>query len=96
MCETLEDFLEGMDVEGYDISLAMGVLTLTLGEKGTYVVNKQTPNRQLWLSSPVSGPSRFDWSPAERQWVYTHTGRRLHEMLAHELEAAYGRAPDLE
>ena len=23
------------------------------GERGTFVVNKQTPNRQIWLSSPV-------------------------------------------
>jgi frataxin-like iron-binding protein CyaY len=31
-----------------------GVLTLSLGAgRGTYVLNKQAPNRQLWLSSPV-------------------------------------------
>ena len=29
------------------------VLTLKLGCLGTYVLNKQTPNRQIWLSSPV-------------------------------------------
>lgn len=29
------------------------VLTLKLGALGTYVLNKQTPNRQIWLSSPV-------------------------------------------
>jgi hypothetical protein len=29
------------------------VLTLRLGDLGTYVVNKQAPNRQIWLSSPV-------------------------------------------
>jgi frataxin len=25
------------------------------------VINKQPPNRQIWLSSPVSGPKRYDW-----------------------------------
>ena len=30
-----------------------GVLTIKLGPKGTYVINKQTPNRQMWLSSPL-------------------------------------------
>jgi frataxin len=30
-----------------------GVLTIRLGDKGTYVINKQTPNRQLWFSSPI-------------------------------------------
>lgn len=29
-----------------------GVLTLDLGDKGTYVINKQPPNKQIWLSSP--------------------------------------------
>jgi frataxin len=31
----------------------MGVLTIRLGDKGTFVINKQAPNRQIWLSSPV-------------------------------------------
>ena len=31
-----------------------GVLTIRLGaDRGTFVVNKQTPNRQVWLASPV-------------------------------------------
>ena len=30
-----------------------GVLTVKLGKLGTFVMNKQTPNRQIWLSSPV-------------------------------------------
>jgi frataxin-like iron-binding protein CyaY len=35
------------------VSLQQGVLTVRLGKHGTYVINKQTPNRQIWLSSPV-------------------------------------------
>jgi len=38
-----------------------GVLTLSFPPSGTYVLNKQPPNRQIWLSSPVSGPKRFDY-----------------------------------
>lgn len=31
-----------------------GVLTVKVGgEHGTYVINKQTPNKQIWLSSPT-------------------------------------------
>jgi frataxin-like iron-binding protein CyaY len=33
--------------------MQQGVLTARLGPYGTYVYNKQTPNRQIWLSSPV-------------------------------------------
>ena len=62
--------MQALDCDGYDISLAMGVLTVDLGGgRGTYVVNKQSPNRQLWLSSPRSGPSRFDWDGESEQWV---------------------------
>ena len=45
---------------GADTTLADGVLTVKLNEHGTYVINKQTPNQQIWLSSPVSGPYRYD------------------------------------
>jgi hypothetical protein len=29
-----------------------------------------SPYRQVWVSSPVSGPMRFDYDPAEKHWVY--------------------------
>lgn len=29
-----------------------GVLTLSLDKYGTYVINKQPPTRQIWVSSP--------------------------------------------
>lgn len=57
---------------------------------GTFVINRQTPNRQIWLSSPQSGPKRFDYVPSEAdprvgKWVYKHTGEVLHELLQQEL-----------
>ena len=56
--EVVEEVEEWSDA---DPTLADGVLTVRLGGRpGTYVINKQTPNKQLWLSSPVSGPARFD------------------------------------
>jgi len=33
--------------------LQSGVLTLGMGSHGTYVINKQPPNKQIWLSSPL-------------------------------------------
>lgn len=45
-----------------------GVLTLKLGDKGTYVINKQPPNKQIWLSSPF----RFDRLPFI--WFFGRTG----------------------
>ncbi|KAF7284339.1 hypothetical protein GWI33_022321 [Rhynchophorus ferrugineus] len=44
-----------------DVSYGAGVLTIDLGKFGTYVINKQSPNKQIWLSSPTSGPKRLDY-----------------------------------
>lgn len=65
-----------------------GVLTVNLGELyGTYVINRQTPNKQIWLSSPISGPKRYDLVQSTKGscWTYKHDGVTLHELLRNEL-----------
>jgi frataxin len=65
-------------------------------ESGTYVLNKQPPNKQIWLSSPLSGPKRFDWVVAgegmnekegagKGEWIYLRDGSSLAEILKKEL-----------
>ncbi|XP_075672186.1 frataxin, mitochondrial isoform X3 [Castanea sativa] len=83
---TIHHFLEKLENE---------VLTLKLGDLGTYVLNKQTPNRQLWLSSPVSGPSRFDWDQNAQTWVYRRTKADLLKILESELEQLCGEPINL-
>ena len=51
-----------------DIDLQDGILTIDLDEGGRYVVNKHLPNRQIWLSSPLSGAAHFAYDP-RRGWV---------------------------
>ncbi|EDQ86624.1 uncharacterized protein MONBRDRAFT_28012 [Monosiga brevicollis MX1] len=38
----------------FDVALANGVLTVDMADLGTYVINKQTPNQEIWFSSPLS------------------------------------------
>lgn len=52
---------------------------------GTYVINRQTPNKQIWLSSPKSGPKRYDF--INGRWIYKHDGKTLHELLNSEIPA---------
>jgi len=73
--------------------LQQGVLTVKLGSHGAYVINKQTPNRQIWLSSPVTGPFRYDY--INGHWVYSRTGQELLSQLQAELQQLLGSAPDL-
>lgn len=47
LCEKFEALLDSRDTgENSDVTLANGVLTLTLEGHGTYVINKQSPNKQ--------------------------------------------------
>ena len=77
-------------VDGFDMSYAMGVLTVRLGGKGTYVLNKQTPNRQIWWSSPVSGPRRYAWDAVSGHWANTRDGHNMLEALEAELVELLG------
>jgi frataxin-like iron-binding protein CyaY len=57
----VEDSIEDVDIS-YAVpmrfcliltTLQQGVLTVDLGKNGIWVINKQTPNRQIWWSSPI-------------------------------------------
>ena len=60
-------------------------MTLKLGDKGTYVVNKQPPNKQLWLSSPTSGPKRYDYDLKHQTWFYNRDHHSLKYLLDTEI-----------
>lgn len=58
--------------------------------RGTYVINKQPPNQQIWISSPLSGPARFGYSP-EGVWVHhRQAGVTLGGILDKELKEIAG------
>ncbi|KAL6538248.1 hypothetical protein OROGR_012236 [Orobanche gracilis] len=90
LLEKLEEYGDSVEIDGYDVDYGNEVLTLKLGSLGTYVINKQTPNRQIWMSSPVSGPSRFDWDHDARSWIYRRTKQDLIKILETELEKLCG------
>ncbi|KAL8744664.1 MAG: hypothetical protein Q9190_003112 [Brigantiaea leucoxantha] len=92
--ETLQE-----DREDIDSDYSAGVLTITYPPFGTYVLNKQPPNKQIWLSSPVSGPKRYDYissepqisvssqltSASEAEWIYMRDGSSLTDLIKEEL-----------
>ncbi len=72
------------------------MLTITYPSIGTYVINKQPPNKQIWLSSPRSGPKRYDWvvigdgqhqkeGTAAGDWIYLRDGTSLNDLFLKEL-----------
>jgi frataxin len=51
----LDNLYEELDLEVFDDVLhSDGTLTLKVTKDQIYVINKQTPNQQIWLSSPFS------------------------------------------
>lgn len=78
-----------------------GVLNLVFPPVGTYVLNKQPPNKQIWLSSPISGPKRYDYviqgegqhekeGSGQGKWVYLRDGTTLTGLLRRELGVVVG------
>nr|XP_042895907.1 frataxin homolog, mitochondrial isoform X2 [Parasteatoda tepidariorum] len=53
LCESFENVLEKSNLVEWDVNYSNGVLTVTLNHHGSYVLNKQSPNKQIWLSSPI-------------------------------------------
>ncbi|XP_064792759.1 frataxin, mitochondrial [Oncorhynchus masou masou] len=95
LADYFEDLMDGpLAGPEFDVLFSSGVLTVKVGgDHGTYVINKQTPNKQIWLSSPTSGPKRYDWT-GER-WVYYHDGMALHQLLSREFSIIYNMNLDL-
>ncbi|KAF2093243.1 Frataxin [Rhizodiscina lignyota] len=99
LLQRVEKMQEGN--EGIDVEYSAGVMTIELADKGSYVINKQPPNKQIWLSSPISGPKRFDWvvvgesmnqkeGSGSGEWVYLRDGSRLSDLLRKEVGVEFG------
>jgi len=92
--EKLEEL--GEEREDVDVEYSAGVLNLTFPPNGTYVINKQPPNKQIWLSSPISGPKRYDYvifgegqdskeGTGAGDWVYLRDNSTLADLLLKEV-----------
>jgi frataxin len=75
------------DVAGFeDIRFGDGVLSIDT-TRGSYVINKQAPKHQIWLSSPVSGPHHYDLvtTSSGEFWASERDGHALHKLLSDEM-----------
>ncbi|GAB6054206.1 iron donor protein CyaY [Magnetospira thiophila] len=89
--KTLDSYAEIIDEligDVADVEFQSGILTIDLEGVGQYVVNKQAPTRQIWLSSPVSGASHYAYE--DGVWRSTRSDDILSELLARELSEKTG------
>ncbi|EFO16739.2 iron donor protein CyaY [Loa loa] len=89
LADYLDSFPDRFSCDGeYDVNSSMGVVTAKISRKiGAYVINKQTPNRQIWLSSPLSGPKRFNL--VDKKWISTRDNISLDALLNNEFRKIF-------
>lgn len=89
---TLQDLFDRIDAafDDVDAELRDGILTLELDDGRQYVINKHAPNREIWLSSPVSGASHYRYDEGTGAWRSTRESAELISRLAEELAQLTG------
>ncbi|KJV81126.1 iron donor protein CyaY [Rickettsia hoogstraalii] len=82
----IADKIEEQDKEAsIDVDLQGDILNLDT-DKGIYVINKQSAAKEIWLSSPVSGPYHFFYE--QGKWK-NRAGFELMDILTKELRIEF-------
>ena len=75
------------DEEALDTDLEGGVLTIECGDASRIFVNRQTPNREIWIAAKGGG---FHFVLRDGLWIDTRSGEELFASLARILRAQAG------
>ena len=62
-----------------DVDLESGILTVTCPDASRVIVNRQTPNREIWVAARSGG---FHFRKLEGEWRDTRGGEELFASLA--------------
>jgi CyaY protein len=73
----IENSLE--DADSLDVDLEGGILTVTCADDSRVIVNRQTPNREVWVAAR-SGGFHFTWR--DGAWRDTRSGDELFASLS--------------
>jgi len=70
-----------------DVDLESGILTVTCPDDSRIIVNRQTPNREIWVAARSGG---FHFVARDGAWRDTRSGEELFASLARIIEAQSG------
>lgn len=70
LLELVQCRLESLDAgeRFVDLNCVSGVLSVQVDGAGVWIFNQHNVTRQCWLSSPISGPSKWNWHADLGQW----------------------------
>ncbi|MDH5488851.1 MAG: iron donor protein CyaY [Rhodospirillaceae bacterium] len=91
--QTIENLFDSIERElshMAEVDLEGGILNVELDDGRVYIINKHAPNRQIWLSSPLSGAHHFSFDGGVGAWVSTRGSAQLIAMLEDELTSING------
>lgn len=69
------------------------MVVIEINGHGVYVINRQSAAKQLWISSPISGPKHFDLvkdSNSQDIWKCNKTSVEFGDFLCDEISKVLG------
>jgi CyaY protein len=84
----IESSLE--DAEELDVDLESGILTVSCADGSRVIVNRQTPNREIWVAARSGG---FHFTHRDGEWRDTRSGDELFASLSRVIESQSGVHP---
>jgi len=75
------------DEDRLDVDLEAGVLTVTCPDGSRVIVNRQTPNREIWVAARSGG---FHFASRDGAWRDTRSGDELFASLARVIASQAG------
>jgi len=99
---TIENALESENYDDYNLEMSYsdGVLKIyEPNQSRTWVLNKHGATRQIWLSSPLTGPSKYNFhrNLNEKRWRNERdTYLSLYDKMKRDFEDALGIDPEFE
>jgi CyaY protein len=72
------------DEDELDVDVEAGVLTVTCADGSRIIVNRQTPNREIWVAARSGG---FHFASRDGAWHDTRSGEELFASLARLIES---------
>ncbi len=71
----------------FDCQFAGNVLTIEAGDGTQIIVNRHTPNQELWIAAKSGG---YHFTEQDGKWVSTRDGSEFFDVLNQALSAASG------
>jgi iron-sulfur cluster assembly protein CyaY len=78
------------DVDGTEVDLESGILTIEFGDTTKYVINSHRAARQIWMAAERNA-WHFDYREEDARWIASKTGDELWQAIDGVIARKLGR-----